>query len=379
MPALPPLIAVVGPVKPALLTAWATHYRALGIERFHLAFHFPDHVDPDRRHQVQAACRELGIVPAAVSVGPWHEHTNPRLRDALRERADAGWHLLADSDELHSYPAPLDEVIAAADESGTGTVGGLMLDRVTADGSLTDWDAEQGLDAAYPLGAFLTHRLLRGDPRKVVLAHSDVRVASGNHRAEGHGRVVAIEPSPAFHKALTANLTANGCANVRTINAAVSDHPGRLTFYLERATNLGGTTAVRPRTVEASFEADAAPLPTLLTAEEIATARLVKIDVEGGEAAAVRGLAPVLSSLRDDVELVIEVTPKTLAKEGHTVDDVLGPLNAHGFHVYRLVNDYGAGSYPAALRRPVPPVRWHGPVTEMSDLVFSRRDVETLR
>jgi hypothetical protein len=186
MSALPPLIAVVGPVEPALLTAWVTHYRALGIERFHLAFHFPEHVDPDRRHQVQAACRELGIVPAAVSDGPWHEHTNPRLRDALRERAGDGWHLLADSDELHAFPAPLHEVIAAAEESETGTVGGLMLDRVSADGSLTSWDPEQGLDAGYPLGAFLTHRLLRGDPRKIVLAHSSVPVASGNHRAEGH-------------------------------------------------------------------------------------------------------------------------------------------------------------------------------------------------
>ncbi|MEU3279225.1 hypothetical protein [Streptomyces antibioticus] len=186
MSALPPLIAVVGPVEPALLTAWVTHYRTLGIERFHLAFHFPGHVDADRRHQVQAACRELGIVPDAVSDGPWHEHTNPRLRDALRERAGAGWHLLADSDELHAYPAPLTEVIAAAEASGTGTVGGLMLDRVSADGSLTGWDPAQGLDAAYPLGAFLTHHLLQGDPRKIVLAHSSVPVASGNHRAEGH-------------------------------------------------------------------------------------------------------------------------------------------------------------------------------------------------
>ncbi|WP_245936531.1 glycosyltransferase family 2 protein [Streptomyces cahuitamycinicus] len=186
MSALPSLIAVVGPVEPALLTAWVNHYRTLGIERFHLAFHFSDHVDADRRHQVQAACRELGIVPDAVSEGPWHEHTNPRLRDTLRERAGAGWHLLADSDELQAYAAPLAEVIAAAEASGTGTVGGLMLDRVSTDGSLTGWDPAQGLDASYPLGAFLTHHLLRGDPRKIVLAHSSVPVASGNHRAEGH-------------------------------------------------------------------------------------------------------------------------------------------------------------------------------------------------
>ncbi|GHF15805.1 hypothetical protein GCM10014715_83850 [Streptomyces spiralis] len=31
------------------------------------------------------------------------------------------------------------------------------------------------------------------------------------------GRVVAIEPSPDFHRALTADLAANGCHNVRTV------------------------------------------------------------------------------------------------------------------------------------------------------------------
>lgn len=43
-----------------------------------------------------------------------------------------------------------------------------------------------------------------------------------------------------------------------------------MTFYLERSTNLGGTTAVRPRTVESSFEADAAPFPQLVREEELA-------------------------------------------------------------------------------------------------------------
>jgi hypothetical protein len=183
---VPPLISVIGPVEPALLTAWVCHYRALGVERFLLAFHFPDHVDAGRIMLLREACSELGIEPAAVSRGPWHEHTNPQLRDELREQAGDGWHLLADSDEFHAYPAPLEELLREADLSGTGTVGGLMLDRVAGDGSLTGWDATDGLDAAYPLGGFLTHHLLRGDPRKIVCAHSSVMVESGQHRARGH-------------------------------------------------------------------------------------------------------------------------------------------------------------------------------------------------
>ncbi|KUJ54559.1 hypothetical protein ACZ90_66280 [Streptomyces albus subsp. albus] len=182
----PALIAVIGPVEPALLTAWTAHYRALGIEDFRLAFHFPDHVPHAWQHQLLAASRDLGIVPTKISTGPWHEHTNTELRDALREQAGPGWHLLADSDEFHTYPAPLAEATAAAERVGRQVVGGLMLDRVAADGRLAGWRPETGLDRAFPLGGHLTHRLLRGDPRKIVLARSGVPVASGNHRAPGH-------------------------------------------------------------------------------------------------------------------------------------------------------------------------------------------------
>ncbi|MFE2721891.1 glycosyltransferase family 2 protein [Kitasatospora sp. NPDC059327] len=184
-PAPPSLVAVIGPVEPALLTAWTAHYRALGVERFHLAFHFPDHVHDAWRRQLLDTARQLDLPFGQVTTGPWHEHTNTELRDALREQAGAGWHLLADSDEFHTYPAPLGEVTEEAEENGRAVVGGLMLDRVTADGRLALWRPESGLDRAFPLGGHLTHRLLHGDPRKIVLALSDVTVASGNHRAPG--------------------------------------------------------------------------------------------------------------------------------------------------------------------------------------------------
>ncbi|MFH9658582.1 glycosyltransferase family 2 protein [Streptomyces sp. NPDC017248] len=187
MPSVPPaLVAVIGPVEPPLLAAWIRHYRKLGIERFLIAFHFPDYVPEIRRHHLQAAAREVGVIPAHTSAGPWHEHTNGELRDALRHRAGPGWHLLADADEFHQYPGPLHQVIFRAEATGHRVVGGLMLDRVTASGRLSGWRPEGGLDLAYPLGGHLTHRLLHADPRKIVLARHDVTVASGNHRSPGH-------------------------------------------------------------------------------------------------------------------------------------------------------------------------------------------------
>ncbi|MBE1484993.1 glycosyltransferase family 2 protein [Plantactinospora soyae] len=183
---IPPLIAVIGPVEPDLLTAFVGHYRAYGVQRFLLAFHFPDHTSDDKRVHLLDTCGALGISPALANIGPWHEHTNTRLRDELRALAGPGWHLLADADEFHTYPNGLVDTLHEAASAGIGTVGGLMLDRIAIDGQLRPWNPQQGLDRAYPLGGFLTHYLLRGDPRKIVLAHSNVPIASGNHRAPGH-------------------------------------------------------------------------------------------------------------------------------------------------------------------------------------------------
>jgi hypothetical protein len=63
----PALIAVIGRIEPPLLAAWVRHYRWLGVERFLIAFHFPDHFPDTQRHELQAACRELGIIPIGTS------------------------------------------------------------------------------------------------------------------------------------------------------------------------------------------------------------------------------------------------------------------------------------------------------------------------
>ncbi|WP_028192430.1 glycosyltransferase family 2 protein [Salinispora pacifica] len=194
---IPPLIAVIGPVEPDLLTAFVRHYRAHGVHRFLLAFHFPDDTSDNERVQLLDTCGSLGISPALVNVGPWHEYTNTHLRDELRGLAGPGWHLLADTDEFHTYPNGLIDTLHEAASAGTGTVGGLMLDRIATDGQLRPWTPQQGLDRTYPLGGFLTHYLLRGDPRKIVLAHSTVPVSSGNHRAPG--RRPANRPSVVVH------------------------------------------------------------------------------------------------------------------------------------------------------------------------------------
>ncbi|WP_416986614.1 hypothetical protein [Streptomyces sp. T028] len=193
-----PLIAVIGAVEDNLLHNFVRHYRRVGITEFFAAFHFPDHVPDAERERTLGTWRDLVGEPTVVSTGPWHEHLHGELRDRLRVAAGEGWHAIADSDEFHAYPLPIEDLIAEADASGHPYVRGLLLDRVAADGGL-DGDTEvTDLDIRYPLGGFITANLTQGNPRKIILVRSDVELALGSHYSPAiripfaQGRIIPV-------------------------------------------------------------------------------------------------------------------------------------------------------------------------------------------
>ncbi|WP_229909797.1 FkbM family methyltransferase [Streptomyces flavofungini] len=194
------------------------------------------------------------------------------------------------------------------------------------------------------------------------------------------GRVVTVEASPVFHERLLRQLRLNACGNVRALNAAVSDRAETLTFVLASSHNMGANSIVPyDGPAESTFDIEARPLPDLLDADEIAAARVIKVDVEGAEGGVVRGMAPLLDRLRPDAEVTVEVTPDRMRQLGYSAEELVATMRAHGFHPYRIANEYAPETYPAALRGPAAlPVRLRGPVVEESDLIFSRVDAETL-
>ncbi|WHM37426.1 FkbM family methyltransferase [Streptomyces sp. BPTC-684] len=196
----------------------------------------------------------------------------------------------------------------------------------------------------------------------------------------GAGRVVAVEASPTFHRRVLQHARLNGCGNIRAVNSAVSDRNQMLKFILASSRNMGATSTVPYEgPAESTFEIESHPLPEILAPQEIANARVIKIDVEGAEGSVVRGLAPILGKLRPDAEITVEVTPDRMRQLGDDVTELLATMHEHGFHTYRLTNDYAPESYPAALSGPASvPIRWRAPVDSESDLVFSRVDAESL-
>jgi FkbM family methyltransferase len=196
-------------------------------------------------------------------------------------------------------------------------------------------------------------------------------------RIVGHtGSVVAIECSPTAYGELCGNLARNQIGNVRPVARAVAETACTLAFYEPKRGIHSVTTSVRGSDdLTPAFRADAAPLPDLLSAAELGAARVIKIDVEGGEYAALSGLAPALDAARDDVEIVVEVNEAMLARQSRTIAETTALLTDRGFHPYRLVNSYRPS---ASLTPPSPPRRVREPITGQADLVFSRVDAATL-
>jgi FkbM family methyltransferase len=194
----------------------------------------------------------------------------------------------------------------------------------------------------------------------------------------GRGRVVAVEASTEFAEALRANVALNRCPDVRVVNVAAADRPGVLEFFQPCRFNRGNTTSVQPAPAPRPlFTVAARPLPDLLTREELRSARLVKIDVEGAEDAVLRGLLPAVPDMRDDVELIVEVNPALLALQSGSAAALFESLARRGFHAYRIANRYCVPDY-VSRAAPSPPMRCEQPADELSDYVFSRRDTFSL-
>jgi FkbM family methyltransferase len=167
--------------------------------------------------------------------------------------------------------------------------------------------------------------------------------------------VVSIEAFPSIVDKLRSNVKRNALTNVRIVAEAVSDVAGTLELYYAGGLNEGGTTSVRGKHKSPGVQVSCRPLPVMLTDDEMATARLVKIDVEGAESRVVEGLAPKLAMLARDVEFIVEISegsPKCSEFIFDTFDE-------HGFCAYELDNDYDphAYLYPCA---PSVPKRLYG-------------------
>jgi FkbM family methyltransferase len=211
---------------------------------------------------------------------------------------------------------------------------------------------------------WLRAKLRPGDVFVDVGAHVGYFALAAARLVGPSGAVIAVEPSAAAFDRLRTNIERNASRNVRALRVAALDRDAEVELWSDPL-NTGATTTVDSGHL--SFRhgerVTAAPLHALLTADEARRARVIKIDVEGSEAAVVDGMAPVLATGRRDLDVLVELHPDRLAQLGTSTAAIFDRFERAGFRAYRLG--------PRGTEVPVERVDQEPAATEQ--IVFSRR------
>jgi FkbM family methyltransferase len=158
-----------------------------------------------------------------------------------------------------------------------------------------------------------------------------VRLARLARLAGRDGEVIAVEPDPELARRAERNAALNGLGNVRVVNAAASDTAGEMRLYRPSPWDTNRARASLLHHPYLTGDATNVPVVTL---DEVCAGRriaLIKIDVEGHEAAVVRGAAAIIA--RDAPSIVFEYAPELL---NDAAQSPFGWLAAQGYAMFTV-------------------------------------------
>lgn len=172
------------------------------------------------------------------------------------------------------------------------------------------------------------------------------------------GRVISFEPDPRLFALLVRNLELNDCQNVCALRIAAADTHSTLSLlgYDESQGNWGLSRiqATQAESDHPTFAVEGRAIDSVLAEKEIGQVDLLKLDVEGGENEALRGLSATLSAGRCRYVL-LELHPRILAERGVTLEQTLSPLRHSGYRGWWI--DHSPAVTRAASYKPVHDLR----------------------
>ena len=204
------------------------------------------------------------------------------------------------------------------------------------------------------LAVFLerSYERLESEVARAAVAPGDVVIDVGSNigyyaallapRVGESGAVLAVEPGPAAFAALVEAVTLLGLNNVTPLNLALAEKPGRVALVVSLAGHdaqqgLVRWAGLRGPVTSVSVEADSLDAVCRRTGRERPIA-FVKLDVEGSEAAVLRGASALLASL-DRPIIMLEVNLLALRANRTTASDLQGMLQGYTLWGFPLNSD----------------------------------------
>jgi FkbM family methyltransferase len=167
------------------------------------------------------------------------------------------------------------------------------------------------------------------------------------------GQVLSFEPEPRNFKYLSRNKELNSYSQMTPVHRAVSDKKdvvklfvcpydtGHHTIKQSEGITSYETKAVYDKDKIMYVEVETVTLDSYLVGAGISNVDLIKMDVEGAELFALKGMRETIKR-NPGLKMIVEFFPILIEKMGSSPAEFLTTLVAHGFRVQEIEDDYDA-------------------------------------
>jgi len=150
-------------------------------------------------------------------------------------------------------------------------------------------------------------------------------------------RVVAVDASPKHVDLLRQSVAENDFRRMRVVHAAMGETEGTVKFHVAGLWGMVAGPNMHASVVDGAplVEVDAVIGDQLLEKLDWKRVDFIKMDIEGSEVAAIRGMKNLLA--RDDAPVIaFECNGVTLPHYGYDTSTLLAKIEAFGYRTYRI-------------------------------------------
>lgn len=146
------------------------------------------------------------------------------------------------------------------------------------------------------------------------------------------GKVVSFEPDPENTARLKKNFSINGLSNYIVKPIAVGESKGKLQLFTQGSN--GYSPSLKPvNGIKNFIEVEVNSIDNLIEQNEIPLPDVIKIDIEGAEFIALKGMEKLLSSERKPRLIFLEIHTKFLPAFDCSVDDIYDYLTRFNYKI----------------------------------------------
>ena len=226
-------------------------------------------------------------------------------------------------------------LIVEDERVSTTAYGDLVMDL-----DLRDWiQLEMYFSLYEPKDVRLLRRLARpGDVVFDIGANVGLYTIGLGKAVGATGHVHAFEPVPSNARAIERHTALNGLSDLVSVNQVAVADPGTTSIDLYLSgdeTDTGGPSIVPSESRKRRISVPCLTLDEYIDAQRIDAVRLIKLDIEGAELLALRGLEAAIA--RGIVSMIyFEINPFHLRYEGLGAPDLKRFLRSRGYQLFSL-------------------------------------------